>query len=94
MPEEEQAHFIAKEDAGQYGLDVKALKFVRGRMPVPPFAKLPVGYGAVNVVPDADGVIRRVPLLFAHQGRLYPSLAMQTIIAARGACRSRPRGRW
>ena len=36
------------------------------------------------LVPDADGVIRRVPLLFAHQGKLYPSLAMQTIIAALG----------
>ena len=81
---EDRAHFIAKEDAGQYGLDVNATEFVRGIMPVPPFAKLPVGYGSVNVVPDADGVIRRVPLFFAHQGRLYPSLAMQTIIAALG----------
>ncbi len=83
-PEEEQAHFIAKEAAGQYGLDVNALTFVRGHTPVPPFAKLSAGYGAVNVVPDADGVIRRVPLFFAHQGKLYPSLALQTIIAALG----------
>ena len=69
-PEEEQAHFIAKEAAGQYGLDVNALTFVRGHTPVPPFAKLSAGYGAVNVVPDADGVIRRVPLFCAHQGKL------------------------
>ena len=82
--EAEQAHFIVKDEAGQYGLDVNALSFVRGSLPVPSFAKLPVSYGAVNVVPDEDGVIRRVPLYFAHLGKLYPSLAMQTIIAALG----------
>lgn len=79
---EDQPHFIT--DGSRFGLHVNDLKFVRGRLPVPPFVKLPVSYGAVNAVPDADGVIRRVPLFFAHDGRLYPSLAMQTIIAALG----------
>jgi adenylate cyclase len=75
---EDRPHFI--QDASRHGLAVNDLQFVHGRLPVPPFAKLPVSYGAVNAVPDADGVIRRVPLFFAHEGRLYPSLAMQTII--------------
>ena len=76
--ENDHAHFI--KDASRHGLNVADSHFVRGLRPVPPFATLPVTYGAVNVVPDADGVIRRVPLFFAHEGRLYPSLAMQTII--------------
>ena len=79
---QDRPHFIT--DASRYGLHVNDLKLVRGRLPVGPFAKLPVSYGAVNAVPDADGVIRRVPLFFAHDGRLYPGLAMQTIMAALG----------
>ena len=79
---EDRPHFIM--DASRFGLNVNDLKLVRGRLPVGPFAKLPASYGAVNAVPDADGVIRRVPLFFAHDGRLYPGLAMQTIIAALG----------
>jgi len=75
-------HFIS--DASRYGLHVKDLNLVQGQGPVAPFARLPVSYGAVNVVPDADGVIRRVPLFFAHEGRLYPNLAMQTVIDALG----------
>lgn len=74
------AHFLSS--ASRFGLHVNDLKLVRGRLPVAPFEKLPVGYGAVNFVPDADGSLRRVPLFFAHDGRLYPSLAMQTVIDA------------
>ena len=77
---EDRRHFI--KEASRHGLNVSDLHFVRGRLPVPPFMELPVSYGAVNAVPDADGAIRRVPLFFAHEGRLYPSLAMQTIIDA------------
>ncbi|MDZ4286368.1 MAG: adenylate/guanylate cyclase domain-containing protein [Prosthecobacter sp.] len=78
----ERAHFV--KDASRYGLLMGDCALVAGRLPVAPFATLPVSYGAVNVVPDGDGVIRRVPLFFAHEGRLYPSLAMQTIITALG----------
>ncbi len=78
----DRGHFIA--DASRHGLRVQDLDFVYGRLPVPPFAKLNASYGAANAEPDKDGVIRRVPLFFAHGGRLYPSLAMQTVIAALG----------
>jgi class 3 adenylate cyclase/CHASE2 domain-containing sensor protein len=79
---EDRPHFLT--DGSRFGLHVNDLKLVRGRLPVAPFEKMPVSYGAVNAVPDADGVIRRVPLFFAHEGRLYPSLAMQTVMAALG----------
>jgi adenylate cyclase len=79
-PAEDHAHFLT--GASRFGLHVNELVLVQGRLPVAPFAKLPVGYGAVNFVPDSDGSIRRVPLFFAHEGRLYPSLAMQTVIDA------------
>jgi adenylate cyclase len=79
---DEKPHFLP--DGSRFGLQVKDWDFVKGHQPIPPFARLQAGYGAVNVVPDADGVIRRAPLFFAHEGRLYPSLAMQTVISYLG----------
>jgi adenylate cyclase len=35
-----------------------------------------VALGAVNWTPDRDGVTRYAPLVFQHQGRLYPSLPL------------------
>ena len=32
--------------------------------------------GFVTTFADADGVIRLTPLLMAHDGRIYPSLAL------------------
>ncbi len=43
------------------------------------------GNGCFTVDPDLDGVHRRVPLLFAHEGALYPSLAAEAIRVATGA---------
>jgi len=34
------------------------------------------GHGFVTVIPDDDGVIRRVPLLLRYRGQVYPSLAL------------------
>lgn len=79
---DEKPHFLP--DGSRFGLQVKDWDLVKGHQPIPPFARLQAGYGAVNVVPDADGVIRRAPLFFAHEGRLYPSLAMQTVISFLG----------
>lgn len=79
---DEKPHFLP--DGSRFGLQVKDWALVKGHQPIPPFARLQAGYGAVNVVPDADGVIRRAPLFFSHEGRLYPSLAMQTVISYLG----------
>ncbi len=34
--------------------------------------------GFITVIPDADGVVRRVPLLIGHNDSLYPSLSLET----------------
>jgi len=44
------------------------------------------GLGTLALDPDADGIVRRPPLLAAsQQGRLYPSLALEALRVALGA---------
>jgi len=38
--------------------------------------------GFMNAAPDADGILRRVPLLMELDGRVYPSLALAATMAA------------
>jgi signal transduction histidine kinase/ActR/RegA family two-component response regulator len=40
--------------------------------------------GFLNATPDQDGIFRRIPLLIAYEGRMYPSLALATHLQARG----------
>jgi len=40
------------------------------------------GVGLVNTLPEIDGVVRRMPMVAAHDGKLYPSLAMETLRVA------------
>jgi adenylate cyclase len=42
------------------------------------------GVGITNTLPEIDGVVRRMPLVVAHNGRLYPSLAMEVMRVAAG----------
>ena len=37
------------------------------------------GVGIVNTFPEIDGVVRRMPLVVSSGGKLYPSLAMETL---------------
>ena len=39
--------------------------------------------GFLNAAPDRDGILRRVPLLAELDGRIYPSLALAAVTAAR-----------
>jgi adenylate cyclase len=41
--------------------------------------------GFMNAAPDADGILRRVPLLIDLDGRTYPSLALASMMAATGS---------
>ena len=41
--------------------------------------------GFLNAVPDSDGMLRRMPLVIEHQGRLYPALGLAAAMAATGA---------
>ena len=40
--------------------------------------------GFLNAAPDADGILRRVPLLAMFEGRTYPSLALAAVSSATG----------
>ena len=42
------------------------------------------GIGTVNTLPEVDGVNRRTPLIAGIDGKLYPSLAMETLRVAAG----------
>ena len=41
--------------------------------------------GFLNAVPDADGILRRVPLVIDYNDTTYPSLALAAVLAANGA---------
>ena len=40
------------------------------------------GVGIVNTLPEVDGVTRRMPMVVAYNGKLYPSLAMEVLRVA------------
>ncbi|MES9855098.1 MAG: adenylate/guanylate cyclase domain-containing protein [Sedimenticola sp.] len=42
------------------------------------------GSGFINVLPDADGVVRRLPLIINHGDQLYNSLALEMIRVGEG----------
>ena len=42
------------------------------------------GVGITNTLPEIDGVVRRMPMVVAYNGRLYPSLAMEVMRVAAG----------
>lgn len=52
---------------------------------LPVLEEAAAGNGAFTVDPDADGIHRRVPLLFVREGALYPSLAAEAVRVATGA---------
>lgn len=51
--------------------------------PLPALAAAAAGVGAMTFVPDADGVVRRVPLLLQVGDSLLPSLAAEALRVAR-----------
>lgn len=51
---------------------------------IPGLENRAAGVGIVNTLPEIDGVNRRLPMIVAVDGRVYPSLAMETLRAAAG----------
>jgi adenylate cyclase len=51
---------------------------------VPLLENVAAGVGIVNTLPEVDGVNRRLPLIVTVDGKLYPSLAMETLRVAAG----------
>jgi len=66
---------------GPYGLDafVTYPGIVANQ---PSIESAAAGVGLVNTLPEVDGVVRRMPLVAAYNGRLYPSLAMEVLRVA------------
>jgi len=52
---------------------------------LPEIAGAALGSGVINVQPERDGIIRRIPLLVAHGGEIYPSLAAEALRVAQNA---------
>ena len=52
---------------------------------LPMLAKAAGASGFLNAAPDADGILRRVPLVVELDGRVYPSLALASVVALTGA---------
>lgn len=42
------------------------------------------GIGVVNVLPEIDGVVRRVPMVVSSNGVLYPSISLESLRVASG----------
>jgi adenylate cyclase len=51
---------------------------------IPPVESAAAGVGITNTLPEIDGVVRRMPMVVAVDGRLYPSLAMEVMRVAAG----------
>lgn len=54
-------------------------------LPIPVVREHASGLGALNFIPDADGVVRRVPLMFTVDGQVVPSLVAEMLRVAQGA---------
>lgn len=53
-------------------------------LPLSMFTEKEVPVGAINVAPDADGVIRSVPLIMQVEGRYFVSLSLRALMRGMG----------
>lgn len=49
---------------------------------LPAIEQSAVGVGIVNTLPEIDGVVRRMPMVIAYNGKLHPSMAMEVMRVA------------
>jgi adenylate cyclase len=68
---------------GPYGLD-PFVTYPGIIANIPIIESAAAGVGITNTLPEIDGVVRRMPMVVAHDGRLYPSLAMEVMRVAAG----------
>ncbi len=54
---------------------------------LPPLSRAGGASGYLNASPDRDGLLRRIPLLMALDGAVYPSLALAAVARAQGVKR-------
>ncbi|NKB56707.1 MAG: CHASE2 domain-containing protein [Alphaproteobacteria bacterium] len=67
-------------------------RFAGGIANLKPFEQAAAGNGNFNMVPEGDGIIRRVPLVVGYEmggaradDRLYPSISLEALRVAQGA---------
>jgi len=50
-----------------------------GKLHTPPsqLVEAAAGLGAINVTPEADGTLRRIPMVVSDEGKIYPSFATE-----------------
>ena len=68
---------------GPYGLD-QFVTYPGIIANIPAVESAAAGVGITNTLPEIDGVVRRMPMVVAVDGRLYPSLAMEVMRVAAG----------
>jgi adenylate cyclase len=51
---------------------------------VPVIEAAGAGHGFISMLPEPDGIVRRVPMVLAHEGELYPSLSAEILRLAVG----------
>jgi adenylate cyclase len=66
---------------GPYGLDT-FVTYPGIIANIPGVEQAAAGVGITNTLPEVDGVVRRMPMVVAYNGRLYPSLAMEVMRVA------------
>lgn len=54
-------------------------------LPLPVLERASAGMGSLTLEADADGIVRRAPLLAIHRGTLVPSLNLEAVRLATGA---------
>lgn len=65
----------------EYGKHFEGLEFSAVSPNLPKFALYAKNFGYFNIIPDADGTVRREPVLARFQGNYYPSLDMAAALA-------------
>ena len=91
-----QAGFWEKRDADETGPPpVKKSISLKGAKPhklipefqslvrnVPVIENVAAGHGIFTVVPESDGIVRRVPTIFSYKGDIYPALSVEMLRVA------------
>jgi adenylate cyclase len=73
------------ESSGQMPLARRFFQAKGAICSLPAFSRAAGASGFLNVSRDADGVMRRVPMVMEYGGELYPSLALAAVQQIRGA---------
>ena len=79
---------VAVED--KLGLPALSPEKVKPDLPLEELARAARALGSITATPDSDGVNRRFAVLYRWNDRYYPSLALATAAATRGALGGRP----